>query len=158
MKEDPSYLDGVAADVNAALDVIAKAERGEKVEYASVRNEQQTAELAEAIGQKGKVAIENLQMMKDDNNRWTIFIKPEGQQAFNLYPDRDDLNRFFTTIKNGSEEAIDKLRSELGQKYYAMAMCNPKLKIDLFGRDTPQADLDRIEKATIFRTSPPRPR
>lgn len=152
MKEDPSYLDGVAADVNAALDVIAKAERGEKVEYASVRNEQQTAELAEAIGQKGKVAIENLQMMKDDNNRWTIFIKPEGQQAFNLYPDRDDLNRFFTTMKNGSEEAIDKLRSELGQKYYAMAMSNPKLKIDLFGRDTPQADLDRIEKATIFRT------
>ena len=152
MKEDPCYLDGVAVDVNAALDVIAKAERGEKVEYASVRNEHQTAELAEAIGQKGKIAIENLQMIKDDHNRWTIFIKPEGQQSFNLYPDRDDLNRFFTTIKNGPEEAIDKLREELGQKYYAMAMGNPSLKIDLFGQDTPKADLDRIEKATIFRT------
>ena len=152
MKENPYYLDNVALDVNSALDVIAKAERGEKVEYASVRNEQQTAELAEAIGQKGKIAIDNVQMMKDDNNRWTIYIKPEGQAAFNLYPERDDLNRFFTTIKNGPEEAIDKLRAELAQKYYAMGTNNPQLKLDLFGKDTPKADLDRIEKANIFRS------
>ena len=151
MKEDPCYLDNVAVSVNTALDVIAKAQRGEKVEYASVRNEQQTAKLAEAIGQKGKVAIDNIQMMKDDNNRWTVFIKPEGQPGFNLYPEHDDLNRFFTTIKKGPDEAIDKLRAELGQKYYAMGTSNPQLKVDLFGKDTPQADLDRIDKVSIFR-------
>jgi len=32
-----------------------------------------------------------------------------------------------------------------------MGMSNPQLKVDLFGKDTPQADLDRIEKANIFR-------
>ena len=152
MKDDPCYIDTIAMDVNSALDVIAKAERGEKVEYASVRNEQQTAELTEANGQQGKAAIENVQMMKDDSNRWTIFIKPEGQEGFNLYPERDDLNRFFTTIKNGPTEAVDKLREELAQKYYAMGASNPQLKVELFGRDTPQADLDRISHATIFRT------
>lgn len=151
MKEDPCYLDTVVVDVNSALDVIAKAERGEKVEYASVRNEQQTADLAESIGQKGKVAIENVQMMKDDSNRWTIYIKPKDQPSFNLYPERDDLNRFFTTVKNGSEEAVNRLRAELAQKYYAMGTSNPQLKLDLFGRDTPKADLDRIDKANIFR-------
>ena len=115
MKESPCYLDSVAVDVNSALEVIAKAERGEKVEYASVRNEQKTAELADTLGQNGKVTIDNVQMMKDDNNRWTIYIKPEGQEGINLYPERDDLNRFFTTMKNGSDEAIDKLRAELEQ-------------------------------------------
>ncbi|RHM98072.1 zincin-like metallopeptidase domain-containing protein [Bacteroides xylanisolvens] len=152
MKESPCYLDSVAVDVNSALEVIAKAERGEKVEYASVRNEQKTAELADTLGQNGKVTIDNVQMMKDDNNRWTIYIKPEGQEGINLYPERDDLNRFFTTMKNGSDEAIDKLRAELAQKYYTMAMSNPQLKVDLFGRDTPQADIDRITHASIFRT------
>jgi len=78
MKEDPCYLDGISVGVNTALDVIAKAERGEKVEYASVRNEQQTAELAESLGQKGKIAIDNVQMLKDDAGRWALFIKPEG--------------------------------------------------------------------------------
>ena len=152
MKDDPCYLDSVAMSVNSALDVIAKAERGEKVEYASVRNEHQTAELAESIGQKGKVAIANVQMLKDDNNRWAIYIKPEEKAGFSLYPERDDLNRFFTTIKNGPEEAIEKLRAELAQKYYAMGTSNPQLKVDLFGHDTPQADLDRITRANIFRS------
>lgn len=152
MKENPCYLDSVAVNVNSALDVIAKAERGEKVEYASVRNEQQTAELTETLGQNGKITIDNVQMMKDDNNRWTIYIKPEGQEGFNLYPERDDLNRFFTTLKNGPDEAISKLRAELAQKYYAMSMSTPQLKVDLFGRATPQADIERISHATIFRS------
>lgn len=152
LKENPCYLDSIVVDVNSALDVIAKAEQGKKVEYASVRNEQQTAILAESIGQKGKVAIDNVQMVKDDDGRWAIFLKPDGQAGFSLYPERDDLNRFFTTLKNGSEEAIDNLRAELAQKYYVMATTNPQLKIDLFGKDTPQADLDRISRSTIFRS------
>lgn len=152
LKESPCYLDIVTVDVNSALDVIGKAERGEKVEYASVRNEQQTAQLGKTLGKKAKVTIENVQMMKDDNNRWTVFIKPEGKEGFNLYPERDDLNRYFTTIKQGPDEAIDELRGELAQKYYAMGMTNPQLKVDLFGRDTPQADIDRVTNASIFRT------
>lgn len=152
LKESPCYLDIVTVDVNSALDVIGKAERGEKVEYASVRNEQQTVQLGKTLGKKAKVTIENVQMMKDDNNRWTVFIKPEGKEGFNLYPERDDLNRYFTIIKQGPDEAIDKLRGELAQKYYAMGMTNPQLKVDLFGRDTPQADIDRVTNASIFRT------
>jgi antirestriction protein ArdC len=152
MKENPNYLDSVTVSVNSALDVIAKAERGEKVEYASVRNQQQTDKLTEAIGQKGAVTIENVQMMKDDNDRWTIFIKPVGQPAFNLYPEPNDVNRFFATVKNGPEEAIDKICAEMAQKYYALGTANPQLKVDLFGKDTPQADLDRIDKASIYRT------
>ena len=33
-----------------------------------------------------------------------------------------------------------------------MASTNPQLKIDLFGKDTPQADLDRISRSIIFRS------
>ena len=42
LKENPCLIDAIESDVNNALDVIRKAERGEKIEYSSLKNEQQT--------------------------------------------------------------------------------------------------------------------
>lgn len=47
IQEMPTILDALEADVNTALDVIQKAERGEKVEYARFRTREQIAELQE---------------------------------------------------------------------------------------------------------------
>ena len=45
LKENPCLIDAIESDVNNALDVIRKAERGEKIEYSSLKNEQQTTEM-----------------------------------------------------------------------------------------------------------------
>lgn len=38
LKENPNLIDAIESDVNNALEVIRKAERGEKIEYATFRN------------------------------------------------------------------------------------------------------------------------
>lgn len=41
---------------------------------------------------------------------------------------------------------------ELAHKYYALAEVKPDLKVDLFGSDTPEIDLNRIQRVAIFKT------
>ena len=47
---------------------------------------------------------------------------------------------------------IDKVRMELAHKYYALAEVKPDLKVDLFGSDTPEIDLNRIQRVSVFKT------
>lgn len=264
LKENPCLIDAIESDVNNALDVIRKAERGEKVEYSSSKNEQQTNEMqsqtpkhyfvadeiakqpdseqkfvvivrdkenktadvvlpagasldvnnevsgmskqriehalqkegletvkfynpdgalgyrhddsyfagkditvarlknwklediskidvSDAIEQSKQVGFDRIQMVQDDNKRWAMYIKPEGQKPFSIYPDKADLNRFFTTLKQ-AQDTMDSLRVELAQKYYAMAAVKPDLKIDLFGSGQHnEMDLNRIQKVNVFK-------
>ena len=264
LKENPCLIDAIESDVNNALDVIRKAERGEKVEYSSSKNEQQTNEMqsqtpkhyfvadeiakqpdseqkfvvivrdkenktadvvlpagasldvnnevsgmskqriehalqkegletvkfynpdgalgyrhddsyfagkditvarlknwklediskidvSEAVEQSKQVGFDRIQMVQDDNKRWAMYIKPEGQKPFSIYPDKADLNRFFTTLKQ-AQDTMDSLRVELAQKYYAMAAVKPDLKIDLFGSGQHnEMDLNRIQKVNVFK-------
>ena len=264
LKENPCLIDAIESDVNNALDVIRKAERGEKVEYSSSKNEQQTNEMqsqtpkhyfvadeiakqpdseqkfvvivrdkenktadvvlpagasldvnnevsgmskqriehalqkegletvkfynpdgalgyrhddsyfagkditvarlknwklediskidvSDAVEQSKQVGFDRIQMVQDDNKRWAMYIKPEGQKPFSIYPDKADLNRFFTTLKQ-AQDIMDSLRVELAQKYYAMAAVKPDLKIDLFGSGQHnEMDLNRIQKVNVFK-------
>ena len=264
MKENPCLIDAIESDVNNALDVIRKAERGEKIEYSSLKNEQQTTEMqaqmpkhyfvadeiakhpdseqkfvvivrdkenksadvvlpagaslevnnevsgmskqriehalqkegletvkfynpdgalgyrhddsyfagkditvarlknwklediskidvSDAVEQSKQVGFDRIQMVQDDNKRWAMYIKPEGQKPFSIYPDKADLNRFFTTLKQ-AQDTMDSLRVELAQKYYAMAAVKPDLKIDLFGSGQHnEMDLNRIQKVNVFK-------
>ena len=80
-----------------------------------------------------------------------MYIKPEGQKAFSIYPDKADLNRFFTTLKQ-AQDTMDSLRVELAQKYYAMAETKPDLKVDLFGSGQHnEVDMNRIQKVNVFK-------
>jgi antirestriction protein ArdC len=47
LKENPSLIDAIEADVNNAVDIIRRAEKGEKIEFATFRNKQQTTEMKE---------------------------------------------------------------------------------------------------------------
>ena len=264
LKENPCLIDAIESDVNNALDVIRKAERGEKIEYSSLKNEQQTTEMqaqmpkhyfvadeiakhpdsekkfvvivrdkdnksadvvlpagaslevnnevsgmskqriehalqkegletvkfynpdgalgyhpddsyfagkeitvarlknwklediskidvSDAVVQSKQVGFDRIQMVQDDNKRWAMYIKPEGQKPFSIYPDKADLNRFFTTLKQ-AQDTMDSLRVELAQKYYAMAETKPDLKVDLFGSGQHnEVDMNRIQKVNVFK-------
>lgn len=47
LKENPCLIDAIEADVNNAVDIIRRAEEGEKIELATSRNKQQTTEMKE---------------------------------------------------------------------------------------------------------------
>lgn len=105
----------------------------------------------DAVSQSKQVGFDRIQMVQDDNKRWAMYIKPEGQKAFSIYPDKADLNRFFTTLKQ-AQDTMDCLRVELAQKYYAMAETKPDLKVDLFGSGQHnEVDMNRIQKVNVFK-------
>lgn len=264
LKENPCLIDAIESDVNNALKVIRKAERGEKIEYATYRNHRQTEQMQEqmpkhffvadeikkhpdkdnktivlVIDRQGKSAdvilpagaslevnneikgmnkqriqsalqksgiehvrfynpdgalgyrpddryfaekqievarlkswtletlstidahpavkqaydlgFEQIQMVQDDKNRWALYLKPEDKSGYSIYPDKDDLNRFFTTLKQ-SLDNIDKVRGELAKKYYALAESKPELKVDLFHTSDERIDLNRIQRVAVFKT------
>jgi antirestriction protein ArdC len=263
LKENPCLIDAVESDVNNALEIIHKAENGEKIEYSSYRNQQETEEMKsqlpkhyfvadeikvhpnadtkmivlvrdkdtknvdvvlpagaslevnnevpgmsksriktalekegfetvkffnadgslgyrpddsyfdkkdvtiarlrnwniedisrldvnDAVKQAKLIGFDRIQMVQDDNKRWAMYIKPEGKESFSIYPDKADLNRFFTTLKQ-AQDNLDSLRVELAQKYYALSEVKPDLKVDLFGTSEKDVDMDRIEKVNVFR-------
>lgn len=61
------------------------------------------------------------------------------------------MNRFFSTLKQAMDN-LDKVRMELAYKYYALAEVKPDLKVDLFGSPTPEIDLNRIQRVSVFKT------
>lgn len=262
MKENPCLFDAVERDVNKALDMIHKAERGEKVELKSVQTQQETAnvlpkhyyvadeikglpnkdtkefvvvrdpgskmadvvlpagaslavnneipgmnknriehallkegydtvtfynmdgalgyrpddhffdgkevsvarlnkwnleditklDVTDAVRRSGSMDFDKVLMLKDDDGKWALYMKPENEKAFSVYPDKADVNHFFTTIKQGDEEASEQMRGELAQKYYAMASNKPEMKVDLFKSNATDAELAKIERVNIFKT------
>ena len=104
----------------------------------------------EAVTHSRDIGFDSVQMVKDDKERWALYIKPEGKDGFAVYPDKGDLNQFFTTLKQ-SMDNIESVRLELAQKYYAMAEAKPDMKVDIFGLDSQEVDLNRIQRVAVFR-------
>ena len=264
LKENPNLMDALESDVNNALEVIHKAERGEKIEYATMRNRRQTSDMQEqlpkhfyvadeirkhpnkedktivividpssksadvilpagaspevdnevpgmnkarigralrregienvrffnpdgawgyrpddayfakkqvslarlknwalemlstldvtpAVKRADEIGFDQIQMIQDDKNRWALYLKPEHQNGYSIYPDKEDVNRFFSTLKQAMDN-IDKVRMELAHKYYVLAETQPDLKVDLFSSGAQDIDLNRIQRVSVFKT------
>ena len=265
LRENPCMIDALESDVNNALEVIRKAERGERIEYATMRNRRQTTDLKEqmpkhffvaneirqhpnkedktivividpssksadvilpagaspevdnevpgmnkarigralrregienvrffnpdgvwgyrpddsyfaekqvslarlknwtlemlstldvapAVRRANEVNIDRAEMIQDDKKRWALYIKPENRKGYSVYPDKEDVNLFFSTLKQAMDN-IGKVRMELAHKYYALAEVQPDLKVDLFSSDTREIDLNRIQRVSVFNTN-----
>ena len=108
-------------------------------------------DVAPAVKQACEVGFDRVQMIQDDKNRWALYIKPENESGYSVYPDKEDVNRFFSTLKQAMDN-IDKVRMELAHKYYALAETKPDLKVDLFSCGADDADLSRIQRVSVFKT------
>lgn len=110
-------------------------------------------DVSEHVQKATNVLFHRIQMLRDDNNRWILYLKPQNEPSFSVYPDKADINQFFSTIKQGQNEEGERLRTELAQKYHALATNRPELKIDLFGggKDN-EADLSKIQRVIIYKT------
>lgn len=128
---------------------------GKQVTVAKLRNWSMetlsTLDVSDAVKRARSVNFEQVQMTQDDEKRWALYIKPEGKAGYSVYPDKDDLNRFFTTLKQAMQN-IGAVRSELANKYYLLAESNPELKADLFSTHVQDIDLNRIERVSVYKT------
>ena len=143
LEDNPRLLDSLEADVNNAVNMITKASRGEVIEKKAEPH----------IHEKPKSSIDaSVSMIRDDDGKWAIYIKPETERGFAIYPEKEDVGRFFAMAKKNDEQASSRLRQELGQKYYAMAAAHPELKVNLFQTKEKDLDLADILKVNIVRT------
>ena len=86
LKENPCLIDAIESDVNNALEVIRKAERGEKIEYATYRNHRQTERMQEQMPKHFFVADEIKKHPDKDNKTIVLVIDRQGKSADVILP------------------------------------------------------------------------
>ena len=109
-------------------------------------------DVTDAVKHSGAVDFDKVLMLKDDEGKWAMYIKPENEKAFSVYPNKEDLNKFFTTVQQGNDEAGERMRQDMATKYYVMANDKPEMKVDLFKSQASAEELARIERVNIFKT------
>lgn len=108
--------------------------------------------ISDAVERSRSIRFDRVQMVQGDDNRWMIYIKPQGEASFSMYPDKADVNQFFSTSKQKNDVETERIRHELGQKYYAMSRVNPDLKINMFGERAPEEDIARVVRTNFYKT------
>lgn len=109
-------------------------------------------DVSDAVKRSGAVDFDKILMLRDDEGKWALYLKPEKEKAFSVYPDKTDVNLFFTTVKQGDEELSDTMRQDMAQKYYMEASNKPEMKVDLFKSNVPAEEVDKIQRVNIFKT------
>lgn len=96
-------------------------------------------------------SFEDVSAVKDDNNRWHLYIKEKGQPYFIIQPDKSDLSRLFEAFKSHDQQSIYNAKTSLGEKYIHLAQSHPELKVDFLMPKVPSQDIARIQRAGINR-------
>lgn len=141
--EKPNFMESIEADINNTMAMISRADSGEKIPLIPA---------LEPVDSQTDTINAKVVMIRDDNNQWALYIKPEAEEGFSIYPEKSDVNRFFHTAKQGNDMLMERVRQELAQKYYTQAISNPGIKVDLFNTAPEDVDLSKIQKVNIFKT------
>ena len=115
-------------------------------------NEVARLDVSGAVDAANSVLFDRVQMLKDDNARWAFYIKPKDGDSFCIYPEKEDVNRFFSTLRQGHQTEADRLRMELGQKYYELVRTNPSLRFNIFNDIPDGVDVSRITRVNVYKT------
>ena len=110
-----------------------------------------TLDVTSAVKRANDVNIVRAEMIPDDKKRWALYIKLENKEGYSIYPDKEDVNRFFSTLRQ-SMDNIEKVRMELAHKYYTLAEVQPDLKVDLFSTEAQDIELNRIQRVSVYKT------
>jgi len=86
LKENPNLMDALESDVNNAIEVINKAERGEKIEYATMRNRRDTSTMQEQMPKHYFVANEIRQHPDKETKKIVLVIDPQAKTADVILP------------------------------------------------------------------------
>lgn len=154
LKEDPSFAEELFRDVNRTVGMIKKAENGEKIKLLE-KPEQDLHKKWDRQFPMDNVPqqFKGIVMVKDDDAKWTLTAKAEGEPRFAVHPTYEDVSLFFDVIKNDRDtEHVEAFRTQIAQKYYKELAKDPAKAVDLFKSNVPQETLDLITKVNAFKS------
>lgn len=105
---------------------------------------QQTVDLKDKFAPKKEVKFTVFEALPDDMGRYAFFIKPEKEPSFAVYPNKEHVNQFYSTLKS-EEKAV--VHNALAKKYYELATKHPAIKVDVITPrkvDIGDAKIERI--------------
>lgn len=105
---------------------------------------QQTVDLKDKLAPKKEVKFTVFEALPDDMGRYAFFIKPEKEPSFAVYPNKEHVNQFYSTLKS-EEKAV--VHNALAKKYYELATKHPDIKVDVITPrkvDIGDAKIERI--------------
>ena len=86
LRENPAMMDGIEADVNNALKVINKAERGMKADYSLLRPASETASVSNEQPKHFSIADEIKKYPSEENKTMVVVTDKEGKSADVVLP------------------------------------------------------------------------
>ncbi len=105
---------------------------------------QQTVDLKDKFAPKKEVKITTFEALPDDMGRYAFFIKAENESAFAVYPNKEHVNQFYSSLKSENRAVV---HNALAKKYYELGTKHPDARVDVI---TPRkvnigdAKIDRI--------------
>lgn len=105
---------------------------------------QQTVDLKDKFAPKKEVKITTFEALPDDMGRYAFFIKAENEPAFAVYPNKEHVNQFYSSLKSENRAVV---HNALARKYYELGTKHPDARVDVI---TPRkvnigdAKIDRI--------------
>lgn len=105
---------------------------------------QQTVDLKDKFAPKKEVKITTFEALPDDMGRYAFFIKAENEPAFAVYPNKEHVNQFYSSLKSENSAVV---HNALAKKYYELGTKHPDARVDVI---TPRkvnigdAKIDRI--------------
>ena len=95
--------------------------------------------------------FEKILMMKDDDGRWMLYIQAQDEKPFGVYPDKADVNKYFTATHQGNAAISSAVRMELAAKYYEMAKVKTSIQVNVLGEKASEEDAARLQRVNIFK-------
>lgn len=114
---------------------------------------QQTVDLKDKFAPKKEVKFTVFEALPDDMGRYAFFIKPEKEPSFAVYPNKEHVNQFYSTLKS-EEKAV--VHNALAKKYYELGTKHPDVRVDVITPrkvDIGDAKIERI-CVTAMRNDP----
>lgn len=114
---------------------------------------QQTVDLKDKFAPKKEVKFTVFEALPDDMGRYAFFIKPEKEPSFAVYPNKEHVNQFYSTLKSENRAVV---HNALAKKYYELATKHPDIKVDVITPrkvDIGDAKIERI-CVTAMRNDP----
>lgn len=108
-------------------------------------------DIRDLVAQSRNPNFDRIMMLKDDDGRWMLYIQAQDEQPFGVYPDKADVNKFFTASHQGNAAITAAVRQELGAKYYEMAKVKPSLQVNILGEKASEEDAARLQRVNIFK-------
>lgn len=105
---------------------------------------QQTVDLKDKLAPKKEVKITTFEALPDDMGRYAFFIKAENEPAFAVYPNKEHVNQFYSSLKSENRTVV---HNALAKKYYELGTKHPDARVDVITPrkvDIGDAKIDRI--------------